>query len=250
MGSIITHPIQHKNTCFFSLFRWKVGWINPHEIGFHDGKFGNLRWTMVACKRRSKISCVLPNCRFNLQIVIRVEGNMCFGWSLVLDSTRFRQDSNMRLKKQFKPHTYLASCRCNVFFSHGTLRYTGSMDSCVSADIFDRGAHLLYDIWHVYIFCIFLYVRNVPKISATDIKYAFPQLRWNTVPLCVPALSPGWFSVTTIVVISVSTAHIIPEKTAHHISAIQFLLTSEIHHQCVSLNPFSDGLTWWESRDS
>lgn len=44
-----------------------------------------------------------------------------------------------------------------------------------------------------------------------------------------PALSPGWFSVSTIVVISVSTAHIIPEKTAHHISAIQFLKTSEIH---------------------
>ena len=91
---------------------------------------------------------------------------------------------------------------------------------------FYRGGHVLYDIWYL---CIFLYVCNVPKLSATDSKYAFPQLRWNTVPLCVPALSPGWFSVTTIVVISVSTAHIIPEKTAHHISAIQFLLTSKIY---------------------
>ena len=33
-----------------------------------------------------------------------------------------------------------------VFFSHGTLRYTGSMDSCVSTDIFYRGAHVLCDI--------------------------------------------------------------------------------------------------------
>ena len=191
---------------------------------------------MVACKRRSKISCVLPNCRFNLQIVIRVEGNMCFGWSLVLDSTRFRQDSNMRLKKQFKPHTYLASCRCNVFFSHGTLRYTGSMDSCVSTDIFYRGAHVLYDIWYIHIYIyVFLYVWNVPKIYATFIKYAFPTP--TEYALWTPSLKPlHWFSVTTIVVISVSTAHIIPEKTAHHISAIQFLLTSEIHHQCVSLN--------------
>ena len=57
-----------------------------------------------------------------------------------------------------------------VFFSHGTLRYAGSMGSCVSTDIFDRGAHVLYDIWHVY-FCT---CGNVPKISATGIKYAFP----------------------------------------------------------------------------
>ena len=115
MGSIITHSIQpQKHMVFFHSSGGRWGESTHMRVASMMENLENLRWTMVACKRRSKISCVLPNCRFNLQIVIRVEGNMMkyvfwvisrFGFDKI--STRFKYEIE---------NTYLASCRCQSLF--------------------------------------------------------------------------------------------------------------------------------------
>lgn len=67
-------------------------------------------------------------------------------------STRFKYIQIWDWKNNLNHIPTLSRADAKVFFSHGTLRYTGSMDSCVSTDIFYRGAHVLYDMWHVYNF--------------------------------------------------------------------------------------------------